>query len=652
MSTRTIRIPKALHRDFAVEGGTRVDGAEGEASVYPLTFSSELPVRRWSWDGQYDEILSHDAADVDLSRAATGLPLLKSHSRMDQIGSVQDIAIDGRRKMLRGNAGFSSITPARDQETLLREGHLKTVSIGYQVTQMDMVKKDKDGVPTYRCRWMPMEVSTEPTPADHKVGFGRGEDAKDLIEFEVEEMEERVMPNLTDPTGAALGTQPTPAQANQTRNDPGANTPPAPISGGRDRGAEATEIVEMAQRHGMGDRAADWLRKGLSPDQVRLEMLALMPQSRGTSQPASEALDAMPRKDRMRYSMQRAIRQQMEVRDGKRGSYDGLEAEVHQELSKNRGGTDHGGILAPWRLRDDVDSRLRTLGTTEPTGGATLVSQQVMPDMIDLLRNKALCLVAGARLYPGLQGVVWFNKKSSSPTVTWMAENPAAGVTATEPAYGYVTLSPKTLIGQVQIPRQLLVTASIDVEADVRDDLAIGHALALDLAALHGTGTDKQPVGIYSAADVQYLGSIAVPDLTDLTTMACMLADKNADLGALSWMTTPLLAGVLTRTPVVSGQTPMLWSGTLQNGNILGYPARATSQMSKVLGAGLNEHGLIFGNWQDLLIGMWGNELEIVVDVVTKAGSGQILITSYSMSDIAIRQPLSFVKGVAATLTA
>ncbi len=39
-------------------------------------------------------------------------------------------------------------------------------------------------------------------------------------------------------------------------------------------------------------------------------------------------------------------------------------------------------------------------------------------------------------------------------------ENPGADAQS-EPAYGYVSLSPKTLIGQVQIPRQFLVMSSI-----------------------------------------------------------------------------------------------------------------------------------------------------------------------------------------------
>lgn len=448
------------------------------------------------------------------------------------------------------------------------------------------------------------------------------------------------------------GTQPAaverPAPGTETREAPAAPAPAAKVTETRDRGAEAAEIMDMAQAHGVTDKAAGWIRQGLSPDQVSREILKAV-RTHGPAQPSAEALAAMPARDKKRYSIHRAIRMQAELMDGKRSRYDGLEAEVHEELTKHRTGADHGGVLVPWRLSDDDQQRV--LGTTQQSGGATLVGQQIMPDMIDLLRNRALVLVAGAKLYPGLQGVVYFNKKTGAPTVSWMEENPPSDAPGSEPAYGYVSLSPKTLIGQVQIPRQLLVMSSIDVEADIRSDLATGHGLALDLGALHGKGTDKQPVGIYGAADVQSHAVGGVPDLTDITTMPALVADKNADLGALSWMTTPLMAGVLKRTPLVSGYPVFLWAGTYREGELGGYPARTTNQISKTLGAGSNEHGLVFGNWNDLLVGMWGNDLEIVVDVVTKAARGQILITSYSMADTAVRRGESFVKGTGATLS-
>ncbi len=478
---------------------------------------------------------------------------------------MNDVTLDEGRKRLRGLASFSSIPLGQEQETMLREGHIKSVSVGYQVLSMEMVAKDnKTGIATYRCRWMPYEVSTEPIPADYKVGFGRTRaEARagglDLVTFTIEEpaMEgERAM-------SVEAGTPPaaaTPAaQGTESPAKPAAAPPaPAPVET-RDRGAEAAEIMEMAQAHGVSAKAAGWIRQGLTPDQVSREILKRGPHPGPRpalgrvpgrhARPGPEAILRPPGDpDAGRDHGRQAGPLRRPRGRGPRGA--------RQAPDRRRPRRDPGPLAAPRRGRAGRRQE-RALGTTQPTGGATLVGQQIMPDMIDLLRNRALVLVAGARLYPGLQGVVYFNKKTGAPTVTWMEENPPADAPQSEPAYGYVSLSPKTLIGQVQIPRQLLVMSSIDVEADVRNDLAIGHGLALDLGALHGKGTDKQPVGIYSAADVQSHAVGGVPDLTDITTMPALVADKNADLGSLSWMTTPLLAGVLKRTPA-RGRLPGL----------------------------------------------------------------------------------------------
>jgi HK97 family phage major capsid protein len=641
MNQQTIKVPRIQYRAFSVRAAEGIQ-IDGRPTVYPLSFSSEEPIRTFSWDSweEYDEILSHKRGDIDLSYAEQGLPMLKAHRSNDHMGSVNDIRIQDRR--LTGMASFSSIPLGQEQETLLREGHLKTVSVGYEVTGMELVSKDKNtGIPTYRCSWIPREVSTTPFPADRTVGFNRaraqrGEAGEvDLVELTVHEPDakgECIMETQNAHTLAA----PTTAPGERTVETAPA-PPTAPIQT-RDIAAEAAAIMEMAQAHGMTDKAAGWIRAGRTPDQVGREILAAIA-TVGSGQPAAETLVMAP-KDRARYSYQRSVRMQIETKEAKRGSYDGLEGEVHQELTKERQ-ADHGGILVPWGKR--------TLGTTEPTGGSVLVGTQIMPEMIDLLRNKALVLASGAQLLTGLTGNIQWNKKTGAPTVSWMAENPAAGAAASEPSFGYVTASPKTMIGRVQIPRQLIVQSSIDHEADTRADLATGHALAFDLAALHGSGVDSQPVGIYSAADVQSYTVGGIPDLADVVNMPTKLATVNADMGAMSFMTTPAMAGLLMRTVVVTGQAIFIWVGSFREGTIFGWPARATNQCSSTL-EGAAKHAFIFANWNDLAVCMWGNALELVVDPYTKADFGQLLITSYSMGDVALKRPASFVKGTGATI--
>lgn len=662
--SRTIKLPATMYREFTVERAVRVDGVDGadaNPTVYPLVFSSETPVRRWGWDiGEYMEILGHTAAEVDLSRAKNGLPLLQSHQRLLVAGSVKEIELDERRKCLNGSGRFASTDCGQEQKTLLDEDHVRTLSVGYRVLSMTLVSKDKNGIPTYRCAWQPCEVSMEPIPADMKAAVSRGEDAPtiELTLTEPVEEGERAMPQDLSPS--AIATPATPA-AIQTRGegaDPGSAPAPAPAAARvetRDRGAEVAEILELCEAHGQTARAAGWIRSGLAPSEVGREILKLV-RTQGQPAPGSEAIDGMPAQDRSRYSVLRAVRMQMELMQGQRGRIDGLEAEVHQELAKTRAGADHGGIIVPWRLRSQGDPSLaaaRALGSTQASGGASLVSQTVMPDMIDLLRNKALVLKMGAKFYPGMQGVVYFNRKTGAPDVSWTEEAPAADASASSPSYGYLLMSPKPLIGIVEVPRVLLgLTApSFDLEADIRKDLALGHALAWDYAALHGKGADKQPVGLYSAADVQPQAMGGVPTFAKVSDMTAMVADQNADLEALGWMTTPLLAGVMKRTPEVSGYPQWVWKGKFIDGEMAGYPANATNQMSKVLGAGGNEHGMIFGNWAAVAIAAWGNDLELVVDVVTKAARGQIVITSYSMGDVGVLRPTAFVKATGATIS-
>lgn len=654
---KKIRVPRDMYRQVPIENLVRVRAEEeegGAADRYELTFASEIPVRRESWwSGEvWYEILSHNPEDVDLSRAEEGLPFLQSHERMIVLGSLTDVGVGDDRRS-HAILGFSSIPVAVDQKTLVDEGHVKTVSVGYRITGMDLESKDDDGIATYRCKWMPYEVSLEPIPADFGVGIGRalGEDGarsedEALIEFVI---------------GEPGGGERTMAGERKTvvvATPPGVPETKAPevvreVTGAeRNLAAEAAEISELGHANGMSSRVAEWIRSGATPDQVARQILGEV----GTtprSTPAAEELTDLPEKDRRAYSVMKAIRQQTELKSGGRSQYDGLEGELHTELSKHSHGEDHGGIRVPWRLktREQLEQLAeRTLGTTEATGGAALVGT-TYGDMIDMLKNQTLCISHGARVLPGLQGVMQFPRKDNSPTVYWTEENPASDVTMSQPDYGYVMLSPKTLIGGSEIPRQLVQMAQIDVEADLRFELASGHALALDYGALHGIGADKEPLGIWNTPDVLTQAMSGVPTFTLITNATAKVADANAAVGALGWMLTPLLAGVLMTKPKIGSTMPVFtYEGTFADGTIGGYKAGATNQISKTLGSGSDEHGMIFGNWNDLTIGIWGNDLEIVVDPFTKAKKGQLVITSFSMADTAVMRPGSFCKGTGAKL--
>lgn len=131
--------------------------------------------------------------------------------------------------------------------------------------------------------------------------------------------------------------------------------------------------------------------------------------------------------------------------------------------------------------------------------------------------------------------------------------------------------------------------------------------------------------------------------------------DANADAEGMGFLTTPLMASLLSRTLVAaSAGSDMLWQGPLNDGRVLGYRALSTNQVSKTMtgseATGGSAHGIVFGNFSDLVLGLFG-ALEIVVDPYALKKRGIIEVTSFQMLDIILRHGESFAKGTGATLT-
>ena len=107
--------------------------ANEEARTVPASLSSEHEYERWF--GR--EVLVHDDASVDLSRAKAGLPLLLGHDASAHvIGRVDNVRIEDRR--LRGDLVFHDLTDeARDTWALVRDGWLLDLSIGFRILKWE-----------------------------------------------------------------------------------------------------------------------------------------------------------------------------------------------------------------------------------------------------------------------------------------------------------------------------------------------------------------------------------------------------------------------------------------------------------------------------------------------------------------------------------
>lgn len=641
--SRTLSLPKLDRacRDVLVRA---LPGKGDDFRRFELTVSSEYPVGRWF--GQ--EVLIHTAEAVDLSRFNDSAPVLLEHDRGQQIGVIEPGSAKLVGRKLRLVMRFSRANPqaalvAADVE----DGIRRNVSVSYIPLRAKLVSEDGEDGDTWEVtRWQPLEVSVVSVPADPSVGFDRAA-GQTLYPVEVEQSAAAI-PNTS--RASARGPR---IDHLETRAMNETETPDDPSRGERRAAAAANQrvadITHIALRNGMADRLAGWLGSGKSADQIARELLDDQLATRAA--PGGSRAPEFRQKDLRRYSYARAIHLSALAREGK-GRLDGLEAEVSQEIERALPANyqRRGGVLAPMDTRSEEERersymQRSTMTTFTPTQAPELVSNRP-GELIELLRAKARVISLGATTLPGLTGPVPMPKQKTAAIAHWVAENPGSDVAQSNPTFGTVLLAPKTLQAATPFSRQLLVQASLNVEQLVRNELASAHGLAVDRAAIHGTGIGAEPLGIYGTPDVNTQAFAGAISYANVINMLGKIADDNADTEALGLLTTALAAAQAMKTPeFATAGSKAIWTGPIGLGTVAGCRAASSTQVSKTMSTlaatGGSEHGLVFGNWSDLLLGFWG-ALELIVDPYTLAGQGLIKVTSFQMADVAVKHGESF----------
>jgi HK97 family phage major capsid protein len=352
----------------------------------------------------------------------------------------------------------------------------------------------------------------------------------------------------------------------------------------------------------------------------------------------------MDSKELKNYSILRAIKS---VTDGTWFRENSLEREASEATAKALGKSPKGFYIPQDVLTAPMKAALRD-GTTT-AGGYTVATDLLSGSFIDMLRNRMVVYRggAGARILNGLVGDVAIPTQTGGATLYWVAEGTGTNgtVTASDQTFGQVAMTPKTAGAATEISRKLMLQSSLDVESFVREDLAMCVATGIDLAALAGTGQSNQPTGVISTSSINTIdtsGDGSVPTWADLVSMETALADDNADTGALAYACTPGLRGYFKSTPkVASTDSVMLWQEGATPLN--GYGAFVSKQLPQNLAqnSGTNLHALLFGNWNDLIIGFWSG-LDVLVNPYAHDLAGAVRIVMFQDVDIAVRHAESF----------
>ncbi len=151
------------------------NSADTDARTVEVIWSAGARVRRSTLFGEpYDEELSLDPTHVRLDRLNAGAPFLKVHE-IDTLDAVIGSVVPGSARIENGR-GIAQvrISERADVEPIWRDiqaGHIRAVSIGYQVHLFEVSKPEAARELWRAVDWTPFEVSAVPVGADPAAGF-------------------------------------------------------------------------------------------------------------------------------------------------------------------------------------------------------------------------------------------------------------------------------------------------------------------------------------------------------------------------------------------------------------------------------------------------------------------------------------------------
>ena len=149
--------------------------ADADSRTVEVVWSAGARVRRATFFGEpYDEELSLDPAHVRLDRLNAGAPFLKVHE-LDTLDAVIGSVVPGSARIENGRGiALVRISERADVEPIWRDiqaGHIRAVSIGYQVHRFEVSKPEAARELWRAVDWTPFEVSAVAVGADPAAVF-------------------------------------------------------------------------------------------------------------------------------------------------------------------------------------------------------------------------------------------------------------------------------------------------------------------------------------------------------------------------------------------------------------------------------------------------------------------------------------------------
>lgn len=631
-----------------------------ETRVVQVMWGAGSQVLRYDWweDEYFCEELDMRAEACDLSRLNGGAPVLDSHKRYgleNVIGVVE-------RAWLENGEGWAEIRlSARDDLAWLRQdiadGVIRNVSIGYDIRAIEQQGFDEATgyARMVATDWQPFEISLVPVGADAAAG------TRSAPQHPATPC---VVRSFAANTAAPAATQ---EKTMDAVKDPVAAPTADDIRIVREQARDAEtartrDIFAVGEQFNQREKAAEFVSAGKSAAEFREFVLEHIRTTNAQQVSASRDI-GMTDKDIRNYSINRAISAMLGEREGKRNAWDsaGFEREMHEAVMQKRGiEPKNEGIFVPWDVqsRTLIPRNLRDLAARDPwalerfvrdiqsrdltvagsTTGATLVAtDQLAGSFIDMLRAEMVMLGLGVRVLDGLQGQVNIPKQTAASTM-YYPTNEGTAITESNPTFGQLQLTAKHAGIYVELSRALLLQSNPAADALTIDDIRRQIGIGIDTGIYAGSGS-PQPTGLTGTGSIGAVTgtSLAYAGVVEFQTD---VGTANGLDASCAYLTTPAVAGLLMQRQRFSSTDSPLWQGSVTEGMVAGYRARASTIVTAAT--------MAFGAWSQIILAMWG-DLEIARSEYANFPAGITGIRGFVSYDVGVRQPGAF--SVATSIT-
>ena len=272
-----------------------------------------------------------------------------------------------------------------------------------------------------------------------------------------------------------------------------------------------------------------------------------------------------------------------------------------------------------------LEERAAVQATVEGQGAETVAEDLL--NILEPLRAKLVLAQAGASYMTGLVGNISIPAYSGSQ-VTWEGETASAKDGAG--TFTEVKLEPHRLTAYIDLSKQFLIQDSVSAEEMLKRDIVNAIANKLEATILGSETIVNAPEGLLNGV----VADSKAITYEDIVNMEATLEGANVR-GDIKFVVSPSAKAALKTTKIDAGSGKFAMEGNEVNG----YPVLCTSAVAG--------KGVIYGNFNDLVIGQWGG-IDLTVDPYTQAANGKVRLVINAYFDAKPRRAESFVKKILA----